>query len=107
MLLTDHFVAAVAVDSELGRAEQLTVDDLCAHPHISASRRGFARDPLDDTLEQIGRSRRVAAVVLRVRRLAPRRFLRWCTNFFPCKPHLFEPGKPFVRHLPKLIVYVF
>ncbi|HEY2267717.1 MAG TPA: LysR family transcriptional regulator [Streptosporangiaceae bacterium] len=62
-LLTDHFVAVVAADSELGRAEQLTVDDLCAHPHISASRRGFARGPLDDALEQTGRSRHVAAVV--------------------------------------------
>jgi hypothetical protein len=47
----------VTVDSELGRAGQLTVDDVCAHPHISASRRGFARGPLDDALEQIGRSR--------------------------------------------------
>lgn len=63
MLLTDHFVAAVAADSELGRAEQLTVDDVCAHPHISASRRGFAQGPLDDALEQIGRSRHVAAIV--------------------------------------------
>jgi DNA-binding transcriptional LysR family regulator len=63
MLLTDHFVAVVAIDSELGRAGQLTVDDLCARPHISASRRGFARGPLDDALEQIGRSRHVAAVV--------------------------------------------
>ena len=62
-LLTDHFVAVVAADSELGQAEQLTVDDLCARPHISASRRGFTRGPLDDALEQIGRSRRVAAVV--------------------------------------------
>jgi DNA-binding transcriptional LysR family regulator len=63
VLLTDHFVAVVAADSELGRAGQLTVDDLCAHPHISASRRGFARGPLDDALEQIGRSRHVVAVV--------------------------------------------
>jgi DNA-binding transcriptional LysR family regulator len=63
MLLTDRFVAVVAADSELGRAGQLTVDDLCARPHISASRRGFARGPLDDALEQIGRSRHVTAVV--------------------------------------------
>jgi DNA-binding transcriptional LysR family regulator len=63
MLLTDHFVAVVAADSELGRAAELTVDDLCARPHISASRRGFARGPLDDVLERIGRSRHVVAVV--------------------------------------------
>jgi DNA-binding transcriptional LysR family regulator len=62
-LLTDRFVAVVAAGSELGQAGQLTVDDLCARPHISASRRGFARGPLDDALEQIGRSRHVAAVV--------------------------------------------
>ncbi|WP_307171248.1 LysR family transcriptional regulator [Streptomyces sp. B3I7] len=62
-LLTDHFVAVVAADSELGRAARLTVDDLCARPHISASRRGLARGPLDDALERVGRSRRVAAVV--------------------------------------------
>jgi DNA-binding transcriptional LysR family regulator len=62
-LFTDRFVAVVAADSELGRARRLTVDDLCAHPHISASRRGLARGPLDDALERIGRSRHVAAVV--------------------------------------------
>jgi DNA-binding transcriptional LysR family regulator len=39
------------------------VDDLCRHPHISASRRGLARGPLDDALERAGRSRPVAAVV--------------------------------------------
>jgi DNA-binding transcriptional LysR family regulator len=63
MLFTDHFVVVVAINSELGRAGQLTIDDLCVHPHISASRRGFARGPLDDALEQTGRSRHVAAVV--------------------------------------------
>ncbi len=62
-LFTDHFVAVVSADSELGRAARLTVDDLCRHPHVSASRRGFARGPLDDALEAIGRSRHVAAVV--------------------------------------------
>ena len=62
-LFTADFVAVVAVDSELGRAEQLTVDDICRYPHISASRRGLARGPLDDALARIGRSRHVAAVV--------------------------------------------
>ncbi|MDQ0787181.1 LysR family transcriptional regulator [Streptomyces sp. B3I8] len=62
-LLTDRFVAVVAADSALGRAARLTVDDLCARPHISASRRGLARGPLDDALERAGRARRVAAVV--------------------------------------------
>lgn len=62
-LFTDHFVAVVAADSDLGRTPHLTIDDLCGHPHISASRRGLARGPLDDALEEIGRSRHVAAVV--------------------------------------------
>ncbi|MFL4910426.1 LysR substrate-binding domain-containing protein [Streptomyces sp. MMS24-I2-30] len=62
-LFDDRFVAVVAADSALGRAEALTVDDLCASPHISASRRGIARGPLDEALEALGRSRRVAAVV--------------------------------------------
>ncbi len=62
-LFTDHFIAAVAADSELGRAPRLTLDDLCRLPHVSASRRGLARGPLDDALERIGRSRHVVAVV--------------------------------------------
>jgi len=62
-LFTDYFVAVVAAGSELGRKPRLSLDDLCRHPHISASRRGLARGPLDDALERIGRSRRVAAIV--------------------------------------------
>ncbi|WP_084655573.1 LysR family transcriptional regulator [Nocardia altamirensis] len=62
-LFTDHFVAVVAADSELGQAPQLTLDDLCRYPHVSASRRGLVRGPLDDALERIGRTRHVAAVV--------------------------------------------
>ncbi|WP_067498354.1 LysR family transcriptional regulator [Actinoplanes sp. TFC3] len=63
LLFTDRFVAVVAAGSELGRAPELNLDDLCRHPHISASRRGLARGPLDDALERLGRSRHVAAVV--------------------------------------------
>ncbi|MGW5625584.1 LysR substrate-binding domain-containing protein [Streptomyces olivaceus] len=62
-LFTDSFVAVVAADSELGRSARLTLDDICARPHISASRRGLAQGPLDDALERIGRRRHVAAVV--------------------------------------------
>lgn len=60
-LFTAHFVAVVAANSELGRAAQLTVDDICRHPHISASRRGLARGPLDDALARIRRSGTAAA----------------------------------------------
>ncbi|MFE7122002.1 LysR family transcriptional regulator [Streptomyces sp. NPDC057654] len=62
-LFADHFVALVAADSALGRAPHLTIDDLCAHPHISASRRGLARGPLDEALHRLGRARTVSAVV--------------------------------------------
>ncbi|MET8685417.1 LysR family transcriptional regulator [Streptomyces sp. NPDC004732] len=62
-LFCDDFVAVVAAHSGLGRAARLTVDDLCAHPHISASRRGLAHGPLDDALQRLGRARRVVAVV--------------------------------------------
>lgn len=62
-LFSDHFVAVVAAHSDLGKAARLTVDDLCAHPHISASRRGLAHGPLDEALHRLGRSRRVVAVV--------------------------------------------
>jgi DNA-binding transcriptional LysR family regulator len=63
VLLSDHFVAVVAADSPLGRTSTLTVDDLCSVPHVSASRRGLDRGPLDDALADVGRTRRVVAVV--------------------------------------------
>ena len=62
-LLVDHFVAVVAADSDLGRRASLTLQDLTRHPHVSASRRGLARGPLDDALEARGLARRVVAVV--------------------------------------------
>ena len=62
-LFVDHFVALVAADSTLGRVRQLTVEHLCHYPHVSASRRGLDRGPLDDALAEIGRSRRVIATV--------------------------------------------
>ncbi len=62
-LFTDHFVAIVAAHSQLGRASELSVEDLCNYPHISASRKGLDHGPLDDELYRLGRSRRVIAVV--------------------------------------------
>jgi DNA-binding transcriptional LysR family regulator len=61
-LYTERYVAVVSAQSRLGRARRLTVEQLCRYPHISVAR---ARAPtlLDDALEQIGRSRRVIAVV--------------------------------------------
>lgn len=62
-LLVDRFVAVVSARSTLGNKPAITAEDLTRYPHISASRRGLARGPLDDALESAGLSRRVVAVV--------------------------------------------
>ncbi|PPG06381.1 MULTISPECIES: LysR family transcriptional regulator [unclassified Rathayibacter] len=62
-LFTDTFVAVVAAESRLGEQALLTAEDLCSVPHVSASRRGLDRGPLDDALEGAGLTRRVVAVV--------------------------------------------
>lgn len=63
VLFTDIFVAVVSSSSDLGKKRSLTLDDLCSVPHVSASRRGLDRGPLDVALERLGYARRVAAVV--------------------------------------------
>ncbi|OZD55628.1 LysR family transcriptional regulator [Rhodococcus sp. 06-1477-1B] len=63
VLFADTFVAVVSAASKIGRMPRLDLDDLCAVPHVSASRRGLDRGPLDEALEARGRSRRVVAVV--------------------------------------------
>lgn len=63
VLFTDTFVAVVSSSSELGRRQSLTLEDLCSVPHVSASRRGLDRGPLDVALEREGYARRVAAIV--------------------------------------------
>ncbi|OIH99593.1 MULTISPECIES: LysR substrate-binding domain-containing protein [unclassified Curtobacterium] len=63
VLFTDVFVAVVSTGSDLGRKPVLTLEDLCSVPHVSASRRGLDRGPLDDALEREGYQRRVAAIV--------------------------------------------
>ncbi len=62
-LYSDVFVALVARDSALGRRRRPTPAQLCQHPHISTSRRGRSRGPLDDALAPLGLHRHVAAVV--------------------------------------------
>jgi DNA-binding transcriptional LysR family regulator len=62
-LFVDHFVAVVSARSTLGRVPRLSVAQLCRHPHISVSRKGRTRGPLDDALETLGHVRRVVAVV--------------------------------------------
>jgi DNA-binding transcriptional LysR family regulator len=63
LLYRERVVAIVRADSPLGRARRPTLAHLCRYPHVSASRRGRTRGPLDDVLETEGLQRRVAAVV--------------------------------------------
>ncbi|MFI7273911.1 LysR family transcriptional regulator [Streptomyces sp. NPDC049879] len=62
-LYEERVVGIVRADSALGRDAPPTLAQLCAHPHVSASRRGRARGPLDEALEAAGLRRHVAAVV--------------------------------------------
>ncbi|MFI7669321.1 LysR family transcriptional regulator [Nocardia sp. NPDC049526] len=61
VLYRERIVGIVRADSPLGRRP--TLRQLCRHPHVSASRRGRARGPLDDALDAAGLQRHVAAVV--------------------------------------------
>ena len=61
VLYRERLVGIVRADSPLGRRP--TLAQLCKHPHVSASRRGRARGPLDDVLAAAGLQRHVAAVV--------------------------------------------
>ncbi|MFJ6216035.1 LysR family transcriptional regulator [Streptomyces sp. NPDC092296] len=62
-LYRERMVGIVRADSPLGRHRRPTLTQLSEHAHVSASRRGRARGPLDDALEAQGLQRRVAAVV--------------------------------------------
>ncbi|MFI9413083.1 LysR family transcriptional regulator [Nocardia gamkensis] len=63
VLYRERMVGIVRADSPLGRRRRPTLRQLCGHPHVSASRRGRARGPLDDALDAAGLQRHVAAVV--------------------------------------------
>ncbi|WP_052852138.1 LysR family transcriptional regulator [Streptomyces avicenniae] len=62
-LYRERLVGIVRADGPLGRNRRPTLRQLCDHPHVSASRRGRARGPLDDVLDAAGLRRHVAAVV--------------------------------------------
>ncbi len=62
-LYRERLVGIVRADSPLGRPRRPTLAQLCQHPHVSASRRGRTRGPLDAALDAVGLHRRVAAVV--------------------------------------------
>jgi len=61
VLYRERLAAIVRADAPLG--PRPTLAQLCRLPHISASRRGRARGPLDDVLEAVGLQRHVAVVV--------------------------------------------
>ncbi|MGV9409544.1 LysR family transcriptional regulator [Nocardia sp. NPDC003693] len=63
VLYREHLVGIVRADHALGRHRRPTLTQICAHPHVSASRRGRAHGPLDTALAAAGLQRRVAAVV--------------------------------------------
>ncbi|WP_084522834.1 LysR family transcriptional regulator [Nocardia inohanensis] len=63
LLYREHIVGIVRADSPLGRHRRPTLRQLCEYPHVSASRRGRARGPLDDALDAADLHRHVAAVV--------------------------------------------
>ncbi|MBB5915618.1 DNA-binding transcriptional LysR family regulator [Nocardia transvalensis] len=62
-LYQEEVVGIVRDDHPLGRHRKPSLAQLCRHPHVSASRRGRARGPLDDVLDDAGLRRHVAAVV--------------------------------------------
>jgi DNA-binding transcriptional LysR family regulator len=61
-LLRDRFVAVVRVGHSLLKG-RLTVRRFAEATHVSASRRGLSRGPIDDALEALGVSRNVRFVV--------------------------------------------
>ncbi|MEU2251894.1 LysR family transcriptional regulator [Nocardia xishanensis] len=63
VLYRERLVGVVRAGSALGRRRSPTLAQLCRYPHVSASRRGRARGPLDDALAAAGLHRRVAVVV--------------------------------------------
>jgi DNA-binding transcriptional LysR family regulator len=63
VLYHERLVGIVKAGHPLSRHRRPTLARLCQHPHVSASRRGRARGPLDEALEAAGLRRQVAAVV--------------------------------------------
>jgi DNA-binding transcriptional LysR family regulator len=63
VLYRERIVGIVRAGSPLGHGGRPTLAQLCGPPHVSASRRGRTRGPLDDALAAEGLERHVAAVV--------------------------------------------
>ncbi|WP_328318245.1 LysR family transcriptional regulator [Streptomyces sp. NBC_00388] len=63
VLYRERLIGVVSASHPLSRHRRPTLAQLCDHPHVSASRRGRFRGPLDDVLDAAGLRRHVAAVV--------------------------------------------
>jgi DNA-binding transcriptional LysR family regulator len=62
-LYVDTLAVVVDAGSDLGRTADPSPAQVCAHPHVVASRRGIPRGPFDEALAAQGLARHVAAVV--------------------------------------------
>lgn len=88
-LYIDTFVGVVNNQHPLARQECVSAEDLVAYPHLSVSRRGRTRGPLDLELEKLGLQRKVPLVVpgfqaamqlassSQMVAVIPRRFVEW------------------------------
>ncbi|MCO7518711.1 MULTISPECIES: LysR family transcriptional regulator [unclassified Pseudomonas] len=88
-LYIDTFVGVVNNQHPLARQDRVSAEDLVAFPHLSVSRRGRTRGPLDLELEKLGLQRKVPLVVpgfqaamqlaasSQMIAVIPRRFVEW------------------------------
>ncbi|MDD1014651.1 LysR family transcriptional regulator [Pseudomonas rubra] len=98
-LYIDTFVGVVNNQHPLARQSSVSAEDLVAFPHLSVSRRGRTRGPLDLALEKVGLQRKVPLVVpgfQAAMQLAsssdmiaviPQRFVEWSLPLLPL--HIF------------------
>lgn len=94
-LYIDSFVGVVNNQHPLARLAHVSAEDLVAYPHLSVSRRGRTRGPLDLELEKIGLQRKVPLVVpgfqaamqlastSELVAVIPRRFVEWSLPLLP------------------------
>ncbi|MCU7650497.1 LysR family transcriptional regulator [Pseudomonas piscis] len=94
-LYIDSFVGVVNNQHPLARLAHVSAQDLVSYPHLSVSRRGRTRGPLDLELEKIGLQRKVPLVVpgfqaamqlastSELVAVIPRRFVEWSLPLLP------------------------
>lgn len=62
-LFTETLVGVVRPEHPLARRRNVTVKQFAAADHVTVSRRGRRRGPIDDSLDELGLTRKVVAVV--------------------------------------------